>query len=118
MQVPRPTDQDRERFGEMVPDEPDVQVRPMFGNVAGFVNGNMFMGLFGSTLGVKLDSAGLDEVRAAGGGPFGPPDRAMNGWVSVPESASQGQVAGWVAAALAYGRTLPVKPAKQPRSRT
>jgi TfoX/Sxy family transcriptional regulator of competence genes len=117
MQVPRPTDADRERFQALVPDEPDVAARPMFGNVAAFVNGNMFMGLFGSTLGVKLDSAGLAEVRAAGGGHYGPPDRAMNGWVSVPDSASDDQVAAWVEAALAYVRTLPVKAAKQPRSR-
>ena len=117
MQVPRPSDADRERFQALVPEDPNVQTRPMFGNVAAFVNGNMFMGLFGSTLGLKLDPAGLDDVRAAGGGHYGPPERAMKGWVSVPDSASPDQVAGWVDAALAYVRTLPVKPAKQPRSR-
>jgi hypothetical protein len=116
MQVPRPTDADREWFQALVPDEPGVQVRPMFGNVAAFVNGNMFMGLFGSTLGVKLDPTGLAEVRAAGGGHYGPPERAMNGWVSVPDAASADQVAQWVDAALAYVRTLPAKAAKQPRS--
>ena len=41
----------------------------------------------------------------------------MNGWVSVPDSASADQVGAWVDAALAYVRTLPVKAAKQPRSR-
>ena len=118
MQVPRPTDADRERFRALVPDEPDVEVRPMFGNVAALVNGNMFMGLFGSALGLKLDPAGLDDVRAAGGGHYGPPERAMKGWVSVPDSAKEDQVAGWVEAALVYVRTLSVKAAKQPRSRT
>ena len=34
-----------------------VQVTPMFGNVAAFVNGNMFMGVFGADIGVKLSEA-------------------------------------------------------------
>jgi hypothetical protein len=35
---------------------PDVNIKPMFGNLGEFVNGNMFMGLFGSDIGVELSS--------------------------------------------------------------
>jgi hypothetical protein len=35
---------------------PDINIKPMFGNLGAFVNGNMFMGLFGSDIGVELSS--------------------------------------------------------------
>ena len=34
----------RERFAALVPDAPRVEIKPMFGNLGAFVNGNMFMG--------------------------------------------------------------------------
>ena len=37
-----------------MPEEANVEVKPMFGNLGAFVNGNMFMGLFGSDVGLKL----------------------------------------------------------------
>src|SRR5207249_11880558 len=53
MEIPKPTDADREWFRSVVPDDPRVEVKPMFGNLGAFVNGNMFMGLFGSAVGVR-----------------------------------------------------------------
>ena len=67
MQVPKPTEADKARFRSLVPDAPGVEVKPMFGNLGGFVNGNMFMGLFGPEVGVKLAPADLDELRALRG---------------------------------------------------
>ena len=52
MQIPKPTAADIERFRSAVPDDPRVEVKPMFGNLGAFVNGNMFMGLFGADIGV------------------------------------------------------------------
>ena len=72
MQVPRPTEDDKERFRAIVPDDPRVEIKPMFGNLGAFVNGNMFMGLFGSDIGVKVSSADEERVRAEGGGSYGP----------------------------------------------
>ena len=102
-----------------VPDEPGVQVRPMFGNVAAFREREHVHGA------VRVRSLGVESLTRPvstrfvlrAGGHYGPPERAMNGWVSVPDSASADQVGAWVDAALAYVRTLPVKAAKQPRSR-
>ena len=35
----------------------------MFGNLGAFVNGNMFMGLFGSDIGLKLSPVDPEELR-------------------------------------------------------
>src|ERR671937_221566 len=57
MQIPKSSEQDREWFRSVIPPDPSVEIKPMFGNLGAFVNGNMFAGLFGQTVGVKLDDA-------------------------------------------------------------
>jgi TfoX/Sxy family transcriptional regulator of competence genes len=116
MQVPRPTEADKERFRALVPVGSTIEVKPMFGNLGAFVNGNMFMGLFGSDIGVKLSPADQESVRAAGGGDYGPAERPMGGFVSLPASAEPGQLQGWIGAALAYVASLPPKRAKVRKS--
>ena len=113
MQVPKPTEADRDRFRALVPDDPRVEVKPMFGNLGGFVNGNMFMGLLGSAVGVKLAEADGEQLRAAGGGPFGPADRPMGGYVSLPVTASLVEAADWVQRALTHVAALPPKEPKR-----
>ena len=117
MQVPKPTEADKARFRSLVPDAPGVEVKPMFGNLGAFVNGNMFMGLFGSSLGVKLAPADAERLRAAGGGPFGPDERPMSGWTTLPP-ATIGTADGtrWIAAALDHVAALPAKSSKAPKS--
>jgi hypothetical protein len=39
MATPEPTEQDKERFRKLILDAPNVEVRPVFGNLGGFVNG-------------------------------------------------------------------------------
>jgi len=113
MQMPKPTEADKERFRSGVPDDPRVEVKPMFGNLGGFVNGNIFMGLFGSSIGVKLAPADAERLRAEGGGPFGPEERPMSGWVTLPPAIIGTTDGGrWVAAALDHIATLPPKAPK------
>jgi len=119
MEIPKPTDADRARFLDAVPDDPRVEVRPMFGNLGAFVNGNMFMGLFGSDIGVKLDDAGSDELRKTpGAGPFGPDGRPMGGYTSFPASWRQtpATMTPWVARSLTTVAALPPK-AKKPKKK-
>ena len=52
--MPKPSEHAKAAFTKLVPDEPAVNMRPMFGNLAAFVNGNMFTGLFGEDLFVRL----------------------------------------------------------------
>ena len=84
MEIPKPNEADKDFFRSVLPDDPAVEVKPMFGNLGAFVHGNMFAGLFGPAVGVRLDDAGRSELEGIdGSGPFGP-GRAPNGRVHQP----------------------------------
>ena len=115
MDMPKASEQDKERFRRVVPDRPEVVVKPMFGNLGAFINGNMFAGLFGESIGVKLDEAGLDALRAMpGSAPFGPAERPMGGYLSLPPDLSDEEMTAWIERARDHIATLPPK-AKKPR---
>ena len=116
MQMPKHSDEDKARFRAMVKEAPGVEVKPMFGSLGAFVNGNMFAGLFGTDVGVKLDPAGLEELRALpGSGPFGPEERPMGGYLSLPQDLSDDeQASAWVDRARDHVATLPPK-VKKPK---
>lgn len=114
MQIPKPSPDDMARFRAMVPVDDRVEVKPMFGNLGAFVNGNMFMGLFGPAVGVKLSPADAAELaRIEGAQPFGPAERPMGGYLTIPAplvGTSDGDA--WARRALAHVATLPPKRAK------
>ena len=116
MKIPKPSDADRARFQSLVPDDTRVDVKPMFGNLGAFVNGNMFMGLFGADVGVKLVDADLQKLLKAGGGPFGPQERPMAGYVSLPAAFTPAKARPWVAKSIEYVAGLPPKK-KKPASK-
>jgi TfoX/Sxy family transcriptional regulator of competence genes len=113
MQIPKPSEDDKARFTALIPQQPSVQVKPMFGNLGAFVNGNMFAGLFGSAIGVRLIDDGTRAELAAieGTGPFGPDGRPMGGYLALPDAwAAQPELAQqWIETALRQVETLPVK---------
>jgi hypothetical protein len=114
VQIPKPTEADKVRFRSIVPDDPRVELKPMFGNLGAFVQRNMFMGLFGADIGVKLALADAEKLSAIEGArPFGPPERPMRGYVTLPP-AFIGTPDGtrWVTTALAHVAALPAKPPK------
>jgi TfoX/Sxy family transcriptional regulator of competence genes len=120
MQIPKPAEADKEFFRSVLPDNPEIEVKPMFGNLGAFVRGNMFAGLFGPDLGVRLDDAGRAELAAVdGSGPFGPAGRPMGGYLTLPRAwrASPELAAGWVARAHGYVATLPPKQKKPARKK-
>lgn len=110
MQMPRPSEEDRARFRALLPDDPRVEVRPMFGNLGAFVDGNIFAALLGADVGVKLPPAELDALRAGGARGFGPGPRPMDGYVTVPDGADARAL---MARAAAYVATLPPKAPKK-----
>ena len=114
MQVPRPAPADINRFRSLVPADPRVDVKPMFGNLGAFVQGNMFMGLFGSAIGLKLSGPDAETLLAMeGGGPFGPAERPMGGWVTLPPAfVGTAEGADWVSRALTHVTGLPPKAGK------
>jgi hypothetical protein len=77
----------------------------------------MFAGLFGKDVGVRLDDAGRDELASISGtGAFGPAERPMGGYLSLPGTwrATPELAAVWVERALAQARSLPPK-VKKPK---
>jgi len=117
MEIPKPSEADKDFFRSVLPEDPAVEVKPMFGNLGAFVNGNMFAGLFGPAVGVRLDEAGRDELAAVdGSGPFGPAERPMSGYTSLPAAwrGAPELAEPWVERALAHVRMLPPK-VKKPR---
>lgn len=115
MQMPQHSDEDKARFRDLVPEAPGVEVKAMFGSLGAFVNGNMFAGLFGTAVGVKLDDSSRDELAAIeGSGPFGPAERPMGGYLSLPASFTDEQASAWVERAREHVATLPPK-VKKPK---
>jgi TfoX/Sxy family transcriptional regulator of competence genes len=110
--MPKPSEQAKAAFTELVPDEPAITMRPMFGNLSAFVNGNMFAGLFGEDLFVRLPDEKSAPIRKQGGRDFEPmAGHAMKGYVTVPSTwrSQTGATKGWIAASLAFARGLPPK---------
>ncbi len=113
MKIPKPSEEDKARFRSLVPDHPGVEVKPMFGNLGAFVNGNMFMGLFGSDIGLKLPASQAEQVAESGGGPFGPTERPMPDYISLPAAITDPEATPLIAESLSYVSALPPKAPKQ-----
>jgi TfoX/Sxy family transcriptional regulator of competence genes len=117
--LPKPSEEAKAAFSELVPAGPAITLKPMFGNLSAFVNGNMFCGLFGEDLVVRLPEAEITAVKKLGGRDFEPmTGRAMRGYVVVPRTwrAKPAPATVWIKRALAVTRTLPAKPRKQGRT--
>jgi TfoX/Sxy family transcriptional regulator of competence genes len=116
--MPKPSDQAKADFAKLVPGEPTVTMRPMFGNLAAFVNGNMFAGLFGEELFVRLSEDEGAKVRKQGGRDFEPmPGRVMRGYITVPSTwrVNPDAAQRWITTALELTGQMPPKfpPAKK-----
>ena len=112
MKMPKPSEAAKAALARVVPDEPAVTLKPMFGQLSGFVNGNMFVGIFGEDLFVRLPDEQSAPIRKQGGRDFEPrPGHAMSGYVTVPTTwrSKPAPTEAWIAAALAFARGLPPK---------
>jgi TfoX/Sxy family transcriptional regulator of competence genes len=111
--MPKPDEASLAYFQSLVPDDPRVKSRPMFGNRAAFVNGNMFLALLGSQVAVRLSEQDRAELlKQRGASPFEPmPGRPMKEYVVLPEAwrKSRTKAEGWVERSLAWASALPPK---------
>jgi TfoX/Sxy family transcriptional regulator of competence genes len=119
MSMPKAGEAAMAAFEELLPVRPDVRRRPVFGQPAAFVGGNMFLGVFGEHLFVRLSEADRAVAeKELGAKPFEPmPGRPMREYVVLPPSvlSDRKKASGWVDRALRYAGTLP---AKKPKART
>jgi TfoX/Sxy family transcriptional regulator of competence genes len=110
--LPKPTDETKDFFASVVPDHPGVAIRPMFGQLSAFVNGDMFMGIFGDDVFVRLPADDRETLIGAGGGPFEPmAGRPMREYVVLPGAwrDEPDRVRAWAARALDHAEELPAK---------
>jgi TfoX/Sxy family transcriptional regulator of competence genes len=101
------------RFAEVVPDDPAVERRSMFGYPCAFLNGHMFCGLFQDHFILRLPEAGRATfLREPGSTIFEPMSgRPMKEYVVVPAAvlASDARLTPWLREARSYVATLPPK---------
>jgi TfoX/Sxy family transcriptional regulator of competence genes len=110
-----------EAFGATAPGPPAAQ-RKVFGYPTAFINGNMFFGIFGESMFLRLPKELQEKMIESGGRPFEPmPGRPMREYIALPDSVvgNRSELKGWIAKSLAYARELPIKAAsKRPRRRS
>ena len=115
MAFPKPSEDDKAFFDELVESVPGATVKPMFGNAGGFLpgNGQMFLSLFGEAVSVRLseeDRAALlqtDETAT-----FEPiAGRPMKEYVSFPAEWRDhpDRMTPWIARSVSYVAALPPK---------
>ena len=113
MKIPRPDEDAKEFFKSIMPKDPQVTLRPMFGNLSGFVNGNMFMGLLGNEVFLRLsDKDRAELLKVKGASTFEPmKGRPMKEYVVIPETWQEQPelINDWISRSLAWARTLPKK---------
>jgi TfoX/Sxy family transcriptional regulator of competence genes len=103
------------RFSELVPEDPRVSRRQMFGYPCAFVAGNLFMGLHQDAMILRLsddDRATFLGLEGAAG--FEPmPGRPMREYVVVPPALLDrtAVLSKWVRRALDYASAVPPKKA-------
>jgi TfoX/Sxy family transcriptional regulator of competence genes len=100
-------------FEELTPSRSEVTSKKMFGQPAAFASGNLFMGVYGESVFVRLSESDRSEARSRTGfAPFEPmPGRVMVAYWVLPASVlrDRAEARRWVAKSLAYALTLPPK---------
>lgn len=114
MKMAKHSDEDKARFRTLVGEAPGVLVKPMFGSIGAFINGNMYAGLFKKSIGVKPSADDMSALEALPGShPFGPDERPMGGWISLPLDMPAEEMTGWIERARSHVSTLPPKVKKK-----
>ena len=113
MKMPKPSEEAKAALARIVPDEPAVTLKPMFGQLSGFVNGNMFVGIFGDDLFVRLPEDEIATVKKQGGRDFEPlAGHKMGGYVIVPGNWRAKPPSALIKRALEVTRRMPAKAPK------
>ncbi len=117
MKIPRADEDSKGLFMSLLPANPHVSTRPMFGNVSAFVNGNMFMGVFGSDLFVRLPPETRQELLKNRGASVLEPAKGkqMKEYVVIPKAwrNQQETLRIWVSRSLDWASKLPAKNVKK-----
>jgi TfoX/Sxy family transcriptional regulator of competence genes len=117
MKIPRSDENAKEFLKSILPDDPRVTIRPMFGNISAFVNGNMFTGLFGNDLFVRLSEENRKKLLENKGSSLLEPmkGKPMKEYVVIPKTwRNQPEtIRMWVNRSLDWTSKLPPKTPKK-----
>lgn len=113
VKFPRASDEMIAQFDAIMRNWPVAVQRKMFGNPTAFFNGQMFIGLFGDSMFLRLSQSDrakfADKYQAKSLEPM--PGRPMKEYVIVPRQVLKkpAELNTWIGQALAYARSLPPK---------
>jgi TfoX/Sxy family transcriptional regulator of competence genes len=115
MKMPKPSEEAKAAFSSLVPAEPAVTLKPMFGQLSAFVNGNMFCGVFGDDLVLRLPEPEIVKIKQRGGRDFEPvAGHRMGGYVRLTVDWTKPvPAAALIKRALTAARDLPAKGPKK-----
>jgi TfoX/Sxy family transcriptional regulator of competence genes len=117
MIVPRADEKSKEFFRSLLPEDPRVTIRPMFGNMSAFVSGNMFAGLFGTDIFVRLSDENRQELLEEKGASLLEPmkGKPMREYVVIPKTWKNKPeiIRLWLSRSLDWTGTLPPKKTKK-----
>jgi TfoX/Sxy family transcriptional regulator of competence genes len=113
MKVPRADSAATKVFEELTPAAEGISTKKMFGQPAAFANGNLFFGVFGENLFVRLSEPDREDAKKTSGfTPFEPmPGRAMKEYWVLPPSVleDRAEARRWLRLSLTYVVSLPPK---------
>ncbi len=116
MKIPKGDKKLEDFFRTILPENESIQTKPMFGNLAAFVNGNLFSGLYGETLFVRLSEEDRKHLLKVKGTRLFEPmkGRPMKEYVCVPDEwrSDRSIVSPWISKALEWTGRLPAKEMK------
>lgn len=117
MSFTRADEEYKEFFTSVLPDDPRVTIRPMFGNLAGFINGNMFTGLYGQQVFVRLSDPEREQLLSEEGASVFSPmkGRPMKEYVAFPDQwiEEPDKMRHWIERSLNWVETMPEKVSKK-----
>lgn len=118
MAFARPDEESKAFLASVLPVDPRVTTKPMFGNLGSFIKGNMFAGLYGQQVFIRLpDTDRLRLIEEEGATEFSPmPGKPMKEYVAIPEKWRQNPeaVREWMNRSLEWVEAMPEKlPAKK-----
>lgn len=114
LNMSKPSEGAKAAFAEVVPDGPGITIRPMFGQVSAFVNGNMFCGIVGEELMVRLPEGEIAKIKQQGGRDFEPvAGHKMSGYVILPGDWRAKPPTTLIKRALEVARKMPAKKPKK-----
>lgn len=117
MPMPKPEPKALKAFEALVEAAPGATVKAMFGNFGAFANGQMFAGVFGASVFVRLEGADRAlALKLPGAKLFEPmPGRPMREYVALPPAALAKDKGAqlWGARAMAFVMGMPQKGAKK-----